>query len=71
MYKKVIFLAHGKSFLCYSHSEDDVIKTLDSFENTCEFINKIEPDHSYKQYLEGNMPKTIWSMAIPPTKKQN
>ena len=52
MYKKVILLAHGKSFLCYSHSDDDIVKTLDSFKNTCEFINKIEPDHSYKQYLK-------------------
>ena len=69
MIKQGIFLAHGKSFLCYSHSEDDIVKTLNSFENICEFINKIKPDQSYKHFLEGNMPKTIWSMAIPPTKK--
>jgi len=62
MVKKGIFMSVlGGSFICYSHSDDDITHTLSSLENVCEFISRVKNDN-YEQFLEGNLPKIIWSM---------
>ena len=30
----------GATFICYSHSEEDVKNTLSALENSCEFMTK-------------------------------
>jgi len=61
----------GPSFICYSHSDKDIENTLVSLEDACEFITKNTKNENYEEFLEGTMPKTIWSMKIQPTKKKN
>ena len=70
MVKKGIFMSVlGATFICYSHSEEDVKKTLSALENACEFVTKNVKNSNYDEFLEGIIPKSIWSMKIPPTRK--
>ena len=69
--KKGIFMSPGVSFLSFSHNLKDIEFTLECFEDICNNISKNMNENSYQDYLEGELPKTIWSMKIPPTKKQN
>ena len=72
MVKRGIFMSVlGPSFICYSHSDKDIENTLVSLEVACEFITKNTKNENYEEFLEGTMPKTIWSMKIQPTKKKN
>ena len=71
MVKNGIFMSVlGPTFICYSHSEKDVENTLISLENTCEFVTKNVKNGNYEEFLEGDMPKSIWSIKIEPTKKR-
>ena len=70
MVKKGIFMSVlGATFICYSHSEEDVKNTLSALENACEFVTKNVKNSNYDEFLEGVTPKSIWSMKIPPTRK--
>lgn len=69
MVKKGFFMSPGPSFISYSHSSKDIESTLDAFSNVCKFIQKI-PNEEYEKYLEGNLPKTIYTHSIKPTKKR-
>ncbi len=70
MVKKGIFMSVlGATFICYSHSEKDIENTLVALESACEFVTKNVKNENYEEFIEGNMPKAIWSMKILPTKK--
>jgi hypothetical protein len=70
MVKKGIFMSPlGAVYLSYSHSNDDIKQTLDTLDEVCKTINLKIKNENYKELLEGRMPKTIWTMKIPPTKK--
>jgi len=72
MVKQNIFMSIlGASYICYSHSEQDIQKTLQSFENVCNFINNKIQNNDYQKYLDGPLPKIIWSMKLPSIKKHN
>ena len=72
MVKQNVFMSIlGASYICYSHSEQDVQKTLESFENVCGFIHNKIKNNDYENHLDGPLPKTIWSMKLPPIKKHN
>ncbi len=72
MVKQNIFMSIlGASYICYSHSEDDIKKTLHSFENVCKIINDKIKNDNFEANLDGNPPKTIWSMKLPSIKKYN
>jgi glutamate-1-semialdehyde 2,1-aminomutase len=71
MVKKGIFISQGPLFLSYSHSDSDIQYTLKTFENTCKFIQENIVNENYNAFLEGNLPQTIYSHAIPSTKKRN
>lgn len=72
MIKQNIFMSIlGASYICYSHSKQDVENTLQSFENVCKIINNEIKNDDYEKFLEGPLPKTIWSMKLPPIKKHN
>jgi len=72
MVKQNVFMSIlGVSYICYSHSKQDIQKTLQSFENVCNFINNKVQNNNYQKYLDGPLPKTIWSMKLPSTKKHN
>ena len=71
MVKNGIFMSVlGSTFICYSHSEKDIENTLISLENVCEFVTKNVKNGNYEEFLEGDMPKSVWSMKILPTKKK-
>jgi len=57
--------------ITYSHSKKDIQQTLEKLESTCKFIQKNTKNNNFKKLLEGNLPKSIWSMKIKPTKKKN
>lgn len=70
MVKKGIFMSPlGAVYLSYSHSNKDIERTLEILDEVCGIINLKIKNENYKELLEGRMPKTIWSMKIPPTKK--
>lgn len=70
MVKKGIFMSPlGAVYLSYSHSNKDIEETLTALDDSCSFINSKVKNENYIQLLEGKMPKTIWTMKIPPTKK--
>jgi len=69
MIKKGYFISPGPIFLSYSHTKEDINNTLNSFEDVCKFISVNVLNDQYEKFLEGTMPKTIWTMKIPPTKK--
>jgi glutamate-1-semialdehyde aminotransferase len=72
MVKQGIFISIlGASYISYSHSVQDVENTLKVFENVCTFISNKISNNNYEKFLEGNLPKTIWSMKLQPTKKHN
>lgn len=70
MVKQGIFMSAGPTFLSYSHSLEDVEFTLNAFENVCKFIKENIIHDEYEKKLEGNMPKTIYTYTISPTKKR-
>jgi len=71
MVKKGVFMSvFGTSFICYSHSDADIENTLTSLESTCEYINRKVKNNNFEQHIEGNLPKTIWSMKLPSIKKK-
>jgi glutamate-1-semialdehyde 2,1-aminomutase len=69
MIKKGHFMSPGPIFLSYSHSVEDIDNTLNSFETVCQFISANVLNDEYEKFLEGEMPKTIWTMKIPSTRK--
>jgi len=70
MVKQGIFMSIlGSSYISYSHSKDDIDKTLIALENVCDYINKHVENENYQKYLEGSLPKIIWSMKLPSVKK--
>ena len=72
MVKQNIFMSIlGASYICFSHSKQDIEKTINSFENVCNIINNKIKNNNYEEYLDGLLPKTIWSMKLPSTKKHN
>ncbi len=70
MIKKNIFISPSWLSVSYSHSEQDIENTLLALDEVCQYIRKNETT-DYKKLLEGNLPKTVWSMKIPPTKKRS
>ena len=72
MIKQGIFMSIlGSSYISYSHSLTDIEHTLKAFENTCNYIAKKVLDNNYEKYLEGSLPKPIWSMKLSAIKKHN
>ena len=70
MVKKGIFMSQGPSFISYSHSEKDVNLTLSAFEQTCKFIQKNIFHDNFTDFIKGNLPQTIYTRSIKPTKKK-
>ena len=69
MIKKGIFISIlGTTFISYSHSFNDVEKTLVALDETCKKITSTVKNEDYKKHLEGKLPETIWTMKIQPTK---
>jgi glutamate-1-semialdehyde aminotransferase len=72
MVKQNIFMSIlGSSYICFSHSKQDIEKTLHSFENVCNIINNKIKNNNYEENLDGLLPKTIWSMKLSSIKKHN
>jgi glutamate-1-semialdehyde 2,1-aminomutase len=72
MVKQGIFMSIlGSSYISYSHSTGDIENTLKAFENVCDYITKQITNENYEKYLEGDLPKIIWTMKLQPTKKRN
>ena len=70
MVKKGIFMSPlGAVYLSYSHSDLDIKHTLDTLDEVCYSLNLKIKNENYRELLEGKMPKSIWTMKIPPTKK--
>ena len=71
MVKQGIFISvSGATFICFSHSKDDIDKTLNALERTCKFIVDKVKNENYSEFIEGELPKKIWSMKLTPTRKR-
>ena len=55
--------------ISYSHTNEDVEKTLETLEVICKKIQNQVKNENFGQLIEGKMPTTVWTMKIPPTKK--
>ena len=69
MVKQGIFMSPGPSFISYSHSVSDIDSTLKAFSNVCQFIQKKIHNDNFINFIEGSLPKTIYTHSIKPTKK--
>lgn len=70
MVKRGVFMSIlGAVYLSYSHSFQDIEKTVAAFDAVCKFLKKKVSNDDHIKYLEGNLPQIIWTMKIPPTKK--
>lgn len=70
MVKKGFFISPLNAiYLSYSHSLNDVELTLSAFDEVLTELSQKIKNENYLELLEGNLPKTIWTMDIPPTKK--
>ena len=69
MIKRGIFISPSWIGLTFSHSDEDIQKTLEALDSSYKIINKIQ-DEKYNRILEGKLPTTVWTMKINPTKKQ-
>lgn len=67
--KKGIFMSPGPTFISYSHSLKDIKKTLQCFDDVCKFISTKTVDENFIKLLKGNLPQTIFTNYIKPTKK--
>jgi glutamate-1-semialdehyde 2,1-aminomutase len=70
MIKKGIFMSPSVVFNSFSHTNDDVEKTLKMFNEVCNSINKNIENDNYEKFIEGNLPTTVWTMKIQPTRKE-
>jgi glutamate-1-semialdehyde 2,1-aminomutase len=71
MISRRIFISPGPSFISYSHSLDDIKKTLDSLHEICKFIQENSNQENFSSLLKGNLPKTVWTMDMKPIKKHS
>ena len=69
MVKNGIFISPSWIAISYSHTDEDIQKTLDTLNLVCEKIRNQVKDENFGQFLEGKMPTTVWTMKIMPTKK--
>ena len=69
MVKNGIFISPSWIAISYSHTDEDIQKTLDTLNLVCEKIRNQVKDENFGQFLEGKMPTTVWIMKIMPTKK--
>ena len=67
--KRGIFMSTGTTFISYSHSVEDIDRTLAVLDDVCRVINRKVSNDDYQKHLEGNLPKKIWTLKISPTKK--
>ena len=67
--KKGVFISPlGPIYMSYSHSKDDIKNSLEKVNEVCKILKSVQND-DYEKYVEGNIPKPIWTMKIPPTRK--
>jgi hypothetical protein len=69
MVKKGVFMSPGPTFISYSHTIEDIDNTLIALDDICKNISEKISNDDYEKHLEGNMPKTIWTMTMQPVKK--
>jgi glutamate-1-semialdehyde 2,1-aminomutase len=69
--KKGIFMSPGPTFISYSHTENDISYTINSLDEIFKKISSITTNDNFANFLEGNIPKTIWTMAMKPVNKIN
>ena len=68
--KRGIFMSPSVTFLSFSHSEEDIDKTLTILEKICEKISNTVSSDNFGDFIEGKLPQTVWTIARPPTKKR-
>jgi glutamate-1-semialdehyde aminotransferase len=69
MVKNGIFISPSWLAISYSHTNEDIQKTLDILDVVCKKIQNQVKNENFNELLEGKMPTTVWTMKIPPTKK--
>ena len=69
MVKNGIFISPSWIAISYSHTNEDIQKTLDILDGVCKKIQNQVKNENFSELLEGKMPTTVWTMKIPPTKK--
>lgn len=70
MVKKGFFISPLNAiYLSYSHSNENIEKTLLSFDEVLSNLDQKIKNDNFSDLLDGKLPKTIWTMKIPPTKK--
>ena len=69
MVKNGVFISPSWIAISYSHTNEDIQKTLDILDGVCKKIQNQVKNENFSELLEGKMPTTVWTMKIPPTKK--
>lgn len=71
MVKKGIFMSPSWIGISYSHTKEDIQKTLEVLEFSLKKIKKQVKNEDFSNLLEGKMPASVWKMKIMPTKKSD
>jgi len=72
MVKKGFFISPLNAiYLSYSHSSENIEQTLTAFNDVLDELSRKIHDENFSSLLEGNLPKSIWTMKIHPTKKHH
>jgi len=69
MIKNGIFMSPSWVAISYSHTKEDIVKSLETLDIICKKIQNQVKNENYGKSIEGKMPTTVWTMKIPPTKK--
>ena len=68
--KEGIFMSPNVCFISFSHTQEDIEKTLRIYEKICKKVIGGLDEKKYQSMIQGKMPTTVWTMKIEPTKKR-
>ena len=68
--KEGIFMSPNVCFISFSHTQEDIEKTLQIYEKICKKVISGLDEKKYQSMIQGKMPTTVWTMKIEPTKKR-
>ncbi|MBI3639002.1 MAG: aminotransferase class III-fold pyridoxal phosphate-dependent enzyme [Thaumarchaeota archaeon] len=70
MVKRGIFMHPGVEYISFSHDQEDIKKTIDSFADAILIIKKAINENNFESYLKGNPIKPVYTV-IKPSEKAN
>ena len=68
--KRGIFFHPGVGFISFSHTKEDITKTIQALTDSIPIIKKAVEENNLESYIEGNPSKSVYTIVKPSIKKQ-